>query len=81
MPESILEYLLTTAIGSLIAALSWLWKKVIMLDRETALLIQLMEEREKRRLEAEERRDIQRKEILDAVHELRSEVIKIARHE
>lgn len=78
MPHSIIEYLLTTAIGLAIAGIGWLWRKVLMLDRETALLIQLTEEREKRRLEAEERRDEQRKELLDAVRDMRKDIARLS---
>lgn len=78
MPASIIEYLYISAIGTVFAAVTWLWKKVIMLDRETALLIQLIEERERRRIESERARDAQHRELLSAIRELRAEILKLS---
>ncbi len=77
MPSSIIDWVFTTAAGLAIATIAWLLRKVIMLDRETALIIQLAEEREKRRMETEKLRDRQRQELIQAINELRAAIIAL----
>ncbi len=77
MPSSIIEYILTTVAGLVVAIVAWLIRKVLMIDRETALIIQLAEEREKRRVETEKLRDKQRDELIKAIGELRAAIIQM----